>query len=88
VLSVGKYQPNSGAAVKHFLRRVAPPMVRNFRHVAARVPNVRASRASPDYLHPRQKCGETHVIRRARFAGSIKEYSSDFQGTRPERLFL
>jgi hypothetical protein len=30
LLWVGKYQPNGGAAVKQFLRRVAPPMARNF----------------------------------------------------------
>ena len=34
------------------------------------------------------KAWRIRVIRRARFAGSIKEYSSNFQETAPERLFL
>jgi hypothetical protein len=83
---VGKYQPNGGAAVKHFLRRVAPPTARNSHHFAARVPAGRASRAGQIILYSQQKRSE-RVIRRARFAGSIKEYSSDFQGTRSGQLF-
>src|SRR5216683_1899607 len=53
---MGKYPPNGGAAVKHFLLRVAPTARNSYHFRSAGSPGVLQDRS--DYLHPQQKHDE------------------------------